>query len=87
MDRWKRQYDEWLTSPPESKCPPVSYCEQCNAVLYHLDEVLHDKRISTYFCDKECFKKYLFTHIDEIEEFIDLLEESKDVESVVLEKD
>lgn len=84
---WENDLDRWLTTPPEPEEIPVKECYICNDTLYHLDEVLYDSRIGEHFCDKECFKRYLFKYFnDEADEFIDLLESNRDLETLVLEK-
>lgn len=85
---WEQSLDRWLTTPPEDDYEEIEVCncDHCRTTLYHLDEVYYDRREGYTFCDKICFKEWLYHHIEEeLDYYIELLEDNKDTHEMTLE--
>ena len=82
------RYDIWKTASPEDDYEEIEVCkcDHCRTTLYHLDEVYFDSREGYTFCDRKCFKEWLHHHIEEeLDYYIELLEENKDTYHKTLE--
>ena len=90
MERWQIQLDRYLTEPPDEYYDDdreVGQCEHCRTTLLNGQDVYHDSREEGFtFCDKQCYKEWLYHHIEEeLDYFIELLEENKDTYHTTLE--
>ena len=90
MERWQIQLDRYLTEPPEyDDDREVGQCEHCRTAILNYQEFYYDNRDeSRTFCDKQCFKEWLYHHIEEeLDYFIELLELNKETYHTTIEAD
>lgn len=81
-------YDTWKTTPLNQYDKPISNCHTCNSPLYPNQDTYYDSRDDVYFCDIDCFKKYLLKYInDELDYYIELLEQNEDTYTTQIEKE
>ena len=90
MERWQIALDRYLTTPPDDHYDEdreVGQCEHCKTALLNYQEVYYDSRDeSRTFCDKQCFKEWLYHHIEEeLDYYIELLELNKETYHTTLE--
>lgn len=66
------------TEPEEPRT--VAHCGQCGEPLHRGQEVIYDSRHGEYYCDTDCFREFIKANIiDEVYEYVDILQEIRDI--------
>lgn len=61
MERWQRQYDEWVTRTPEDDEKIFCYCEHCDGEIYEGEEYLEVDGANIH---EDCFDEHAREALD-----------------------
>ena len=85
-EKWHSSLDKYLITPPYDNDIIAGKCACCSENLYQGQFVYYQNMEGLYFCDKDCFKEYVKTNDDELDYYIELLEDDNLTYETVIEK-